>query len=131
MKTERSVPRALHAFRGARALCDRCHQPRGAPIHELRRNPKRGMPSARAALSPREQEVGALLVRGGSSLAIAQRLGISQHTVKKHVHAIFRKLGIGSRSATKVSIATIQRLMAQAAERPRLKRRSTVNWRDA
>ncbi len=48
------------------------------------------------ALSPREQEVAALLTQGYNSEAIGLRLGISRHTVRDHRKSIFRKLGIVS-----------------------------------
>jgi DNA-binding CsgD family transcriptional regulator len=51
---------------------------------------------ASAVLSPREQEICALLLSGCSSQAIALRLDISRHTVKDHRKAIFRKLQVGS-----------------------------------
>lgn len=49
-------------------------------------------------LSPREQEVMRLLVEGSSSAAIAERLGISPHTVRDHVKHLYRKTGTTSRS---------------------------------
>jgi len=49
-------------------------------------------------LSPREQEVLALLVSGTRVPAIAARLHISQHTVRNHLKAMFRKLDVGSQS---------------------------------
>lgn len=56
----------------------------------------RTMPAASSVLSPREQEICALLLAGCSSHAIALRLDISRHTVKDHRKAIFRKLRVGS-----------------------------------
>jgi DNA-binding NarL/FixJ family response regulator len=50
-----------------------------------------------AALSDREREVLALLADGLANKAIAQRLGISDSTVKFHVNAILGKLGAQSR----------------------------------
>ena len=48
-------------------------------------------------LSPREGEV-ALLVAGGlSNKQVAHELGISDGTVKIHMHSIFQKLGAKSR----------------------------------
>jgi DNA-binding CsgD family transcriptional regulator len=47
-------------------------------------------------LSPREQEICDLMLRGCSSAAIALRLAISRHTVKDHRKRIFRKLQVGS-----------------------------------
>lgn len=60
-------------------------------------------PSERAGarvqpLRGREQEVYALVMRGLSLQAIAQRLTIAESTVKKHVHAIYRKRGVSSRA---------------------------------
>jgi DNA-binding NarL/FixJ family response regulator len=52
-----------------------------------------------AALSGREREVFALVARGARNRQIAETLGISEFTVKQHVHNILRKLGAPSRFA--------------------------------
>ncbi|HZT08564.1 MAG TPA: response regulator transcription factor [Chloroflexota bacterium] len=49
-------------------------------------------------LTRRELEVVALIAQGLPNKAIAQRLGISEHTVKFHVGSILAKLGAASRS---------------------------------
>lgn len=49
-------------------------------------------------LTPRESEVLALLAEGLTNKAIAQRLTISEHTVKFHVNAILGKLDAQSRT---------------------------------
>jgi DNA-binding CsgD family transcriptional regulator len=49
-------------------------------------------------LTPREREVIALIVGGQSNSAIAERLVISEGTVKSHVKQILRKLGAVNRS---------------------------------
>jgi DNA-binding NarL/FixJ family response regulator len=49
------------------------------------------------ALTPREHEVLELLVLGAENADIAQRLQISQHTVKNHVSSILEKLGVENR----------------------------------
>ena len=49
-------------------------------------------------LTPREIEVLHLLAEGMTNRAIAQRLEISEHTVKFHVNAILGKLGAQSRT---------------------------------
>lgn len=48
-------------------------------------------------LTPREHEILCLLAEGQSNKLIARNLGISDGTVKLHVKAILRKLGIHSR----------------------------------
>jgi two-component system, NarL family, nitrate/nitrite response regulator NarL len=55
-------------------------------------------PAGRPLLTPRELEVLALVGEGLSNKAIARRLGISAHTVKYHLEAIFAKLGVRSRA---------------------------------
>jgi DNA-binding CsgD family transcriptional regulator len=49
-------------------------------------------------LTSREQEVVRLVCDGRSNQEIADNAGLSLPTVKKHVHAIFRKLEVNSRS---------------------------------
>jgi DNA-binding CsgD family transcriptional regulator len=49
-------------------------------------------------LTNREQEVTRLVCEGRSNQEIADHAGLSVPTVKKHLHAIFRKLDVGSRS---------------------------------
>jgi DNA-binding NarL/FixJ family response regulator len=54
-------------------------------------------PLALHRLSPRQVDVVALLGEGLSNQQLAERLGISLHTVKNHLKAIFRRLEVGSR----------------------------------
>ena len=49
-------------------------------------------------LTSRERDVLEWLALGLSNRAIAERLGISEHTVKFHVTAIYGKLGVSSRA---------------------------------
>lgn len=53
---------------------------------------------ARASLSPREQEVLVALAEGASTRELADKLFISEHTVRNHLKAIYRKLGVHSRT---------------------------------
>ena len=48
-------------------------------------------------LTPREREVARLAYSGLTNPEIADRLCISQYTVKRHMHSIFEKLGISAR----------------------------------
>ena len=50
-------------------------------------------------LTPREHDVLTLLADGAGNRAIAERLGVSDHTVKFHLSAIFGKLGVTTRTA--------------------------------
>ena len=52
-----------------------------------------------ARLSTREKEVYALLAQGLTNLDVAQLLFITEGTVKVHVHHIYDKLGVRSRTA--------------------------------
>ena len=49
-------------------------------------------------LTPRERKVLSLIAEGLPNKSIADRLGISEHTVKFHVNAILGKLGAQSRT---------------------------------
>ncbi|HEY7638810.1 MAG TPA: helix-turn-helix transcriptional regulator [Steroidobacteraceae bacterium] len=46
----------------------------------------------------REREIVDLLMQGMSNRQIAQALGIAEATVKKHLHHVYRKLGVRSRA---------------------------------
>jgi two-component system nitrate/nitrite response regulator NarL len=50
-------------------------------------------------LSPREAEIGRMVVAGYTNQAIADALGISAWTVSTHLRRIFGKLGVNSRTA--------------------------------
>lgn len=52
----------------------------------------------RPSLTPREAQILGLLARGGSTRSIAGHLGVSQATVKTHLHHLYRKLDVGSRT---------------------------------
>jgi DNA-binding CsgD family transcriptional regulator len=48
-------------------------------------------------LSPREEEVVELVVRGYTNRRISQTLFISEHTVQRHLSNIFEKVGVRTR----------------------------------
>ena len=54
--------------------------------------------TVRPLLTPRELEILACLGEGMSNKAVARRLGISAHTVKFHLEAVFTKLDATSRA---------------------------------
>lgn len=54
--------------------------------------------AADPGLTPREREVLELLARGMGNKGVGRTLGISEHTVKAHVAAVFEKLGASTRA---------------------------------
>lgn len=54
-------------------------------------------PDAWASLTPRERDVADLVVQGLAYRKVAERLAISDHTVKNHLRRIYDKLDINSR----------------------------------
>jgi two-component system, NarL family, nitrate/nitrite response regulator NarL len=84
------VIRRVHA--GGAALCDKSTPKlleflRGLAVH----------PVPSGLLTPREQEVLALMENGADNAEIASRLVISENTVKTHVSHILDKLGMRTR----------------------------------
>ncbi len=53
--------------------------------------------SGRSLLTPREEQVVALVADGLSNREVAGELGLSEHTIKKYLLRIFDKLGISTR----------------------------------
>ncbi|MGH7528065.1 MAG: response regulator transcription factor, partial [Gemmatimonadales bacterium] len=62
-------------------------------------------------LTARETEVLGMLAEGIGNKLIAARLGISEHTVKTHVAAIFGKLGVSTRAEAVASAARLGLIM--------------------
>jgi D-alanyl-D-alanine carboxypeptidase/D-alanyl-D-alanine-endopeptidase (penicillin-binding protein 4) len=61
----------------------------------------------RPTLTPRQQEVLALIVEGLDNAQIAARLGISERTVRAHVSDVLQRTGVANR--TQAAVAAIQR----------------------
>jgi two-component system, NarL family, nitrate/nitrite response regulator NarL len=68
------------------------------------------------ALTPREGEILNLLAEGQSNKVIARNLGISDGTVKLHVKAILRKLGVHSR--VEAAVLAVQHNLNGSSPRP-------------
>jgi DNA-binding NarL/FixJ family response regulator len=76
-------------------------EPTGAP----RPMPATPVPTtATESLTPRERELLLLLGEGLGNREIARALGLSDHTVKFHLHSIYTKLGVRTRTEA-VSVA--------------------------
>lgn len=68
-----------------------------------------------AQLTERQQQVIRLLSEGHANKVIARQLGISPSTVKVHVHAAFRTLGVHSRLAALAAIRPAARVSSMEA----------------
>lgn len=64
-----------------------------------------GAQPAELGLTERQTQVLALMVRGLSNREIAARLGLSEGTVKIHATAIFKTLGVSSRTQALIAVA--------------------------
>jgi two-component system nitrate/nitrite response regulator NarL len=76
-------------------------------FHRLRPRAEARAAAALGDFTPREREVLALLSEGLPNRAIAERLGISRHTVKFHVNALLQKLGVPRRTEAVVRAARL------------------------
>ena len=70
-------------------------------VDEIRRGSVRrlALPAGPVTLTPREWEVGELLREGRSTTEIAETLGVSPVTVRRHIGLLLRKLGAKNREA--------------------------------
>ncbi|WP_276521960.1 helix-turn-helix transcriptional regulator [Gordonia terrae] len=93
------------------------HQPEGFSASETRLEQLAAGPPAQPAIdfTEREDEVLRLLATGASNQQIAERLFISDGTVKCHVRRIFRKIGVSSRAQAAAYHREVR--VATAAER--------------
>jgi DNA-binding NarL/FixJ family response regulator len=95
------VAAALTAVHGGLIVVD-------DPLAAIVLRPRPGRPAALVEpLTPRESEVLQLLAQGLANKAIAERLGISDHTAKFHVNAILGKLGAQTRTEAIVHAARL------------------------
>jgi DNA-binding CsgD family transcriptional regulator len=100
---------AMEAFDslGARFLAERAAEELRASGEAARRRPL----GASGDLTPRERQVAGLAAAGCSNGEVAARLFLSQKTVEYHLHKVFTKLGVTSRTdlatvAEQIGVAT-------------------------
>jgi len=74
-----------------------------APVAE----PATAVPLHPPRLSRRQSEILAMVAEGLANKQIAHRLGIAEGTVKAHIHAIFRALGVTNRTQAVVKYANL------------------------
>lgn len=75
-------------------------------------------------LTRREAEVALLLAEGAPNMAIAEVLGISEHTARHHTQHVLVKLGLRSRAGAALLIA--KELGSAIPPHPRLAKRERV-----
>ena len=83
-------------------------------------HPERADALAQFKLTPRQTDVLGLLLRGQSNKLIARELDLSVETVKDHVAAVLRALGVNSRTQ---AVLAVSQLSSQGAIAPWLTRR--------
>ena len=59
-------------------------------------------------LTDRQQQVATLVCDGLSNKIIARKLGLTEGTVKIHLHLIYKKLGVRSRTDLMIRFGTSQ-----------------------
>ena len=57
----------------------------------------RGLPPSVVKLTPREREIIDAILSAASNRVIAERLGISEQSVKNRLTGLYKKLGVGNR----------------------------------
>jgi two-component system, NarL family, nitrate/nitrite response regulator NarL len=94
-----SLPVAVRAALGGEGVLPRALS--AGLIEEFRHRPESrrvsGQPRERRSLSSREWEILELLTEGASTAEMAERLFLSQVTVRRHISSILTKLGVSSR----------------------------------
>jgi DNA-binding CsgD family transcriptional regulator len=64
-------------------------------------------------LTARERDLAALVVKGWSNKQVARELGITEGTMKAHLHNIFQKLGVPNRTALTMLVHRRQTLFQE------------------
>ncbi|CUK05762.1 putative transcriptional regulatory protein NarL [Ruegeria denitrificans] len=83
------------------ADCVSNSRPRNKPrvVHEKPAEPKQKLNPIYSRLTRREKQVLHLVSKGQSNKIIALNLGITEHTVKLHMHNVAGKIGVSNRTA--------------------------------
>ena len=55
-------------------------------------------------LTPREKEIFELLIDNHDTIEIAEKLGISEKTVRNHISNVMQKLGVNGRASAVVEL---------------------------
>jgi DNA-binding NarL/FixJ family response regulator len=115
------VPKAMgvdqltHALKRHPRWHDLCPAPAGAgdpegpdgAMSQFSGADRRAAPDMLARLTPRQRDVLELLVKGKSNKEIARELDLGEGTVKIHLAALFRNLGVRNRATAAVAGAQL------------------------
>jgi DNA-binding NarL/FixJ family response regulator len=96
--------RDMFIFMGAQAFGERA---RGELTATGENESTRGAEAPPPMLTPQEERIAGLVGEGASNAEIAAQLYISPRTVEYHLHKVFRKLGVSSR--TQLARALLER----------------------
>lgn len=82
------------------AALEAIHRGQVVVEYGTRAHPRRPRPGAgpEGLLTPREAEIVTLITRGLDNFSIAREASLSINSVKSHIRAAYRKMGVGSRS---------------------------------
>lgn len=69
-------------------------------------------------LTPRQATITELVAQGYRNREIAERLGLSPHTVRRHVEAVLRRLGVRNRAAAAAVLHATREQTGDLAPRP-------------
>ena len=105
---DRAVPDHVAERRDASARGQAGRRTRGLPRTGLAPTP----PLATLGLTPRQDDVLALLLQGKPNKLIARELNVSVETVKDHVAAVLRALGVSSRTQAVLAVSQMQQQAA-------------------
>jgi DNA-binding NarL/FixJ family response regulator len=102
------------------------HQPTlnaAGAIHQVRQEAAESayqtVPSlTQLGLTPRQSDVLGLLLKGQPNKLIARELGLSVETVKDHVAAVLRSLGVSSRTQAVIAVSQILQKQASVVAQP-------------
>lgn len=78
-------------------------------LHSFHEGSKTQTVSRESNITRREDEILQLLAEGARDREIAEKLGIAENTVKKHVQNILRKLHVNNRTAAAAAAASMDR----------------------
>ena len=70
----------------------------------------RGIIINNKVLTKREREVFVLLVKNKSTREIAEKLGISEKTVRNHISNVMQKLGVKGRSSAVIELLKLNEI---------------------